>query len=94
MPGLPKYANITLKRGVMLNDNEFFEWVNTIHGGTVQRRDLTNSLLDETHTPTVTWKVKNAWPVKLTAPKLDAMEGRIAIETLEIAHEGLTVQTD
>ena len=94
LPGLRKYANLVLKRGVMLNDNEFFDWMQTVGNGAAEHRDMTISLLNEEHSPTVTWRVKGAWPVRLTGPKLDALQGRIAIETLEIAHEGLTVRVD
>ena len=48
MPGLRKFSNITLKRGVFKSDNEFYNWHNSINMNTVERRDITISLLDET----------------------------------------------
>ena len=62
MPGLQKYSNITLKRGVFAGDNEFFDWMNTVKMNTIERRDITISLLNENHEPVMVWKVKNAWP--------------------------------
>ena len=63
MPGMLKFTNITLKRGSFKGDNEYHEWLKTINLNTVQRRTITISLLDETGTPAITWKVKNAFPV-------------------------------
>ena len=51
MPGIPKYSNITLKRGIVAGDNEFFDWLKTISLHQVERRDLVISLLDENHEP-------------------------------------------
>ena len=94
MPGLLKYGNITMKRGSFKGDNEYYEWLRTINLNTVERRTITISLLDETGTPAITWKVKNAFPVKLQATDLKAEGSEIAVETLEIAHEGLTIENN
>lgn len=94
MPGLVKHSNITLKRGIMQGDNEFFEWLNTIKMNKVERRDLIISLLNEEHEPVVVWKAKNAFPVKIEGPELKAEANEVAIETMEIAHEGLTIQNE
>lgn len=91
LPGLIRYSNIILKRGIVKNDTEFFQWINTIQMGTVQRRDITISLLDETHSPVMTWKARNAFPAKYSGPDLNAQCSEVAIETLELAHEGLTL---
>ena len=94
MPGLRKFSNITLKRGVMKSDNEFFAWLNTVKLNQVQRRDLVISLLNEEHQPVMTWKVHNAFPVKVEGPQLKASGNEVAVESIEIAHEGLEVQND
>jgi phage tail-like protein len=94
MPGQRKFSNISLKRGVFKSDNEFFNWFNTINMNTVERRDITISLLDETLAPVVVWKVKNAWPTKITPTDLKADGNEVAIEQLELAHEGLTIQNE
>ncbi len=92
MPGLRKYSNITLKRGVIKSDNDFFKWLSTVAMNTVERRDLTISLLDEAHKPVMTWKVHHAFPVKVEGPQLKAAGNEVAIETIELAHEGLVVE--
>ncbi len=92
MPGMQKYSNITMKRGTFNGDNEFYDWWNTVALNTIERRDLVISLLNENHEPVFTWKVKNAWPIKVQSTDLKADGNEVAIETLEIAHEGLTIE--
>jgi phage tail-like protein len=87
-----KFSNITLKRGTFSNDNEFYKWLNTISLNQVERRDLTISLLNEKHEPMVIWKVHNAFPVKVQSTDLKADSNEVAIEQLELAHEGLTIE--
>lgn len=94
MPGLRKFSNVTLKRGVIKADNEFFQWLSTIKLNTVERRDLVISLLNEKHEPVMTWKVQNAFPVKLEGPQLKASANEVAIESIELAHEGLELQNE
>jgi phage tail-like protein len=59
---------------------------------TIERRDITISLLDENHAPVMTWKVKNAFPSKLEGASLKASGNEVAIESMEVAHEGLVVE--
>jgi phage tail-like protein len=92
MPGLHKFGNITLKRGTFANDNEYFNWLNTVKLNTIERRDLTISLLNENHEPVVVYKVKQAWPVKIQSPDMKSDANEAAIESLELAHEGLVIQ--
>lgn len=92
MPGRQKYGPINLKRGSFQNDNEFYEWWNTVKLNTIVRRDVTISLLDENHAPKVTWRVKNAWPTKVEGPTLNSTNDEVAIESMEIVHEGLTIE--
>lgn len=94
MPGIPKYSNITLKRGVTKANNEFFNWLNTTKLNTVERRDLIISLLNEEHEPVMSWKVVNAFPVKVEGPGLKSTGNEVSIETLELAHEGLTIENE
>lgn len=94
MPGLRKFSNITLKRGIVKSDNEFATWLSTVKLNTVERRDLVVSLLNEDHQPVMAWKVHNAFPVKVEGPGLKASGNEVAIESIEIAHEGLELQND
>src|SRR5262245_42021107 len=94
MPGLRKFANVSLKRGVVKGDNELFNWLSTVKLNSVERRNLVVSLLDEEHNPVMVWKLLNAFPVKVDGPQLKASGNEVAIETIEIAHEGLEVQNE
>jgi len=92
-PGMTKFSNLTLKRGTIATDTEFYKWIASMDPfkHAEQRRDITISLLDETHSPIMTWSAKNAFPVKYQASDLKADGNEVAIESLEIAHEGLTI---
>ena len=92
MPGLVKYSNVVMKKGVFAEDNDFFEWWKTIKMNTVERRDLSVSLLNEEHEPVMTWSIKNAWPVKIVSTDLKADEVGVAIATVEVAHEGCVIE--
>jgi phage tail-like protein len=94
MPGMQKNGNITCKRGVSKGDNEFFVWWNTHQLKKIERRDITISLLNENHEPVVVWRVRNAWPVKVDGGSLKATGNEVSIETLELAHEGITVENN
>jgi hypothetical protein len=60
----------------------------------VERRDVVISLLNESHEPVLTWKIHNAFPVKVEGPGLKASGNEVAIESIEIAHEGLELQNE
>ncbi len=94
MPGMQKFSNLTLKRGTFATDNEYFTWWNSVKLNTIERRDITISLLNEEHAPVITWKVKNAWPTKVQSTDLKADGNEVAIESIEIVHEGLTIQNE
>jgi len=90
-PGLQKLANITLKRGMFQGDIEFNDWMETISMNTVERRDVTIKLLNENHEPVITWQVLNAWPVKVQSSDMKSDGNEVAIETMELAHEGIKI---
>ncbi len=90
MPGLIKLNNITLKRGKFEGDFDYNLWLDEIandrDGG---RRDVVIRLLNEQHEPVAAWSATRCFPVKVTAPDLKSDANESAIESLEIAHEGL-----
>jgi phage tail-like protein len=91
MPGMVKVGNVTMKKGVFKSDNNFWDWFNQIKMNTIQRVPVTISLLDETGRPTMVWTLANAWPTKITGTDLKSEGNEVAVETIEIAHEGLTI---
>ncbi len=91
MPGIPKFGNITLKRGILPNDDEFAVWLRTVKLNTAERRDLIVSLLNEEHMPVMTWNVQAAFPVKVEGPSLKSTGNEVAMESIELAHEGIAI---
>lgn len=92
MPGMRKHSKITLKKGIFKSDNNFWAWVNEVKLNTIQRRAVTISLLDEGGAPTMVWKVTNAWPSKLSTDGFKSDGNEVAIETLELTHEGIEIE--
>jgi phage tail-like protein len=97
-PGLRKYSHVTLKRGTVLEDFEFFKlWRETSKFQEsnkikkVFRRDITIKLLNEDHQPIISWTLLNAWPSKVQSTDLKADGNEVAIETMELVHEGLLI---
>ncbi|HET7535756.1 MAG TPA: phage tail protein [Candidatus Didemnitutus sp.] len=91
MPGIKKFGNVTMKRGVFTKDNMFWDWYKQITMNTIKRITVIVQLLDEKGNPTMTWTLLNAWPTKISSPTLKSDGNDVAIQTIEIAHEGLTI---
>ena len=92
MPGMLKYSNISMKKGVFVKDNAIFDWFAEIKMNTIKRKALTISLLDEGGNPTMVWKVQNAFPIKVTSTDLKAEGNEVAVESIDIAHEGIVIE--
>jgi phage tail-like protein len=90
IPGLKKFTNITLKRGV-IGDLAFWNWIVEGMNGLVRRTEGSVLLLDENRREVMRWNFKRGWPSKWTGPGLNAKNNEIAMETLEICHEGLEI---
>ena len=92
MPGIKKTGNVTMKKGIFKSDNKFWDWFSEIKMNTIKRLPVTISLLDEAEAPTMVWKLANAFPTKVTGTDLKSDGNEVAIESIEIAHEGLTIE--
>lgn len=89
LPGLTEYGNITLKRGV--TDNmDLYNWINDITNGTIERKTVTLTVMNDANDPVAIWKMIEAWPVKYNVNEFKGDGNEITIETLELAHEGMT----
>jgi len=91
MPGLQKAGNVTMKKGIFKADNKFWDWFNQIKMNTIARVPVTISLLDEAGEPTMVWTLANAWPTKIEGTDLKSDGNEVAVESIEIVHEGLTI---
>ena len=88
LPGRTKIGNLTLKRG-LVSSNEFFNWYNEILQGKLKFRHVDVVMFDDEGKEVAKWSFANAFPVKWTGPQLAADSKNAAVETLELAHEGL-----
>ncbi len=91
IPGLKKFANISLKRG-MTQDLELWKWRKTVLDGVTERKSGSIVLLNEARKPVLRWNFREGWPTKWEGPSMNATENNITIETVEIAHEGVELE--
>ena len=95
IPGMKSYGELTLKRGTFTGNNDFFQWwngqTNSENNGMPERRTITITLLNSAQKAVMTWTIDRALPTKVTSTDLNAESNEIAIETLVLKHEGLTV---
>lgn len=90
--GLRKYANVVLKRGYTQN-TELWDWYTNIVNGIPDRRNGTIILMDEARNDVLRWNIENAWINKIEGPSFKANGNEIAMESVELVHEGLTLDT-
>jgi phage tail-like protein len=89
LPGLTKYANITLKWG-LTDSKELYEWYREVIDGKIKRKTGSIIILDHDGiTEKVRWNFKDAWPTKYNPSDMNAKGNEVAIETLELAIEGI-----
>jgi len=91
LPGLTRYGNVTLRRGITTN-RDLWDWRQTVIDGQVSRRTVAITLLDESATPVMRWSLREAWIAKIEGPHLRARGNEVAIESIELAHEGLRLE--
>lgn len=91
MPGIIKSGNVTMKKGIFVKDNKFFDWYNKIKMNTIERQTVVIKLCDEDGNPTMVWALANAWPTKISSTEMKSDANEVAVEFIEISHEGLTI---
>ena len=92
MPGIQKLGNVTLKKGIFKGDDDLWKNFNAIKN-TAKKTTVVINLLDESNAVAMSWNLSNAFPTKITATDMKADSNEVAIETMEIAHEGLTISS-
>ena len=92
-PGLKKSGNVTLKRGLVKDRNDLFDWFNNMKKPNLERRTVIINLLNDEGVPVFKWTLINAFPVKISGADLKASGNDIAIESVELVHEGITQET-
>jgi phage tail-like protein len=89
--GLRKYSNVTLKRGFTRN-LELWEWYAAVARGEAVRRDGAIVLQDEAHQDVLRFEFVKGWINKIEGPHLSATGNEVAMESVELCHEGLTIK--
>lgn len=87
-PGAVSHGNLTLKKGIGTS-SVLWDWHYGFVVGKGKRRDGIIALLDERFVPTTIWYFRNGLPVRYGGPAMDATQNTVAIEVIEISHEGL-----
>lgn len=93
LTGLRKYANLMFKRGY-IQDNSFWAWYQQIANGENARRDGSVILMNEHHDDVIRWNFENAWINKIEGPSFKASGNDVAIESMELVHEGLSMELE
>ena len=83
-----KHRQLSLKRGVVPGDGSFFDW---LVGSDAEARPMDLSLIDSSGAPKVTWRIKEAIPIRLTGPVLNASSNEVVIDTLDVMAAGISV---
>lgn len=89
LPGLTKFGSITLRWG-MTDSAELYNWHREASSGNIQRKNVSIIIVDEVGNDKARWDFINVWPSKYSAPELTAQGNEVAIETIELIHEGMT----
>jgi phage tail-like protein len=90
LAGLRKYQNIVLKRGYTQN-KELWAWYRNIANGDPDRRNGAIVLMDEAHKDVLRWNFRNAWLNKIEGPSFNASGNEVAMESIELVHEGVDI---
>lgn len=93
LTGLRKFANLMFMRGYV-QDNSLWEWYQQIADGENIRRNGSVILMNEAHADVMRWNFENAWINKIEGPMLKAIGNEVAIEKMELVHEGLTFELE
>jgi len=92
IPGMKKFGNVTLKSGLAASpDQDLLAWRHAVEIGDIQRLDISIVIMDEQRQEQVRYNLRNAWPSKWVGPDLKGGASEMAIEQLELAHEGVSL---
>ncbi|GCE44112.1 MULTISPECIES: phage tail protein [Rhodococcus] len=91
LPGLRKFPMIVLKRG-FTDNHDLWEWRRTVINGRTERHTGTITLLNEAREPALRFNFREGWPSKWEGPTFNGKTNEVAIETLEICHEGMELE--
>jgi phage tail-like protein len=93
MPGIGRVGNVTMHRGIFVNNSNFQDLNNQVKLKTVKPGIIVMKLLDEAGATKMTWTLNNARPIKVIGPDLKSDGNEIAVDAIEIAYETLVITT-
>ena len=88
LTGLRKFSNITMKRG-LFKGTKFYKWIAAIPGSKNFPMDIAIEQFDEKNNLVVAYQLKNARLHKVEGPALNAAGNEVAVESIELSHEGV-----
>ena len=91
LPGLTRYAPVVLRRGITTS-RELWDWRQTVIDGQLTRHAVAITLLSESGVPVARWTVRDAWIARWEGPHLRARGTEVAIESIELVHEGIRLE--
>lgn len=86
-PGRASYGNLVLAHG-LTDVSTLWNWYYNVTQGIIERKNGTIMLLDHQQLPATYWNFRNAFPVKWSGPEFDASSQDVAVESIELVHEG------
>ena len=94
MPAQAPATTVTLKKGIVsgVSVDTLYGWISTTQINQVEKKDIFIRLCDENGDPVISWKVTNAFPTKLEAPTFDANSNDVAVESMELTADNVTVE--
>ena len=93
MPGIKGVGNVTLKKGIFKGDNDLWKQFTASKLNTDKRSTVVINLLDELNAVAMSWDLVNAFPSKITVTDMKADDNEVAVESMEITHEGLALSS-
>nr|VFK36488.1 MAG: conserved hypothetical phage tail region protein [Candidatus Kentron sp. SD]VFK39162.1 MAG: conserved hypothetical phage tail region protein [Candidatus Kentron sp. SD]VFK77810.1 MAG: conserved hypothetical phage tail region protein [Candidatus Kentron sp. SD] len=97
IPGMRGPIELTMNKGIVKDKDYLSKWISEVYGNPFslgRKRDVLVQLCDELGKPVVAWHVKDALPVKLSAPTFEADSNEVAMETMELVAHGLRIDYD
>jgi phage tail-like protein len=94
MPSQANAPTLTLKKGVVRKASigALYNWISSIQTNQIEKKDISIRLVDESGSPVITWKLKNAFPTKLDAPSFTADSNDVAVESMEVMADSATIE--
>lgn len=90
LPGRFKQGNLTLKRGITEDGKDLWAWFTGMLNGDYKAANVTVSLMDVSNKVMRSWTFRDAYPIKWSATPMTAEQNAVAVETLTLAHQGLS----